>query len=499
MRRFAILFSAGLFSSVFTGLYAQTPAEELDYLKQNIRLWVVHKPNDDSISFYTVKTEGVYLDTDGIIMGKKSNNGMTLCARLLSALFKNPEKKYNGGDLELQHTVYGLLRMLNKPLDICFVNDAAAPMGRKFKVKTSIYTYEVSETELQVWPACYKYMGVDTTVGAIIVGEAFSGSLRDMKAYLVMVLAKLCLGNYSYTPFLPLFTLPNKNAPEKMYKTDPLVCHLMCSDFRNMTADGIAFAFLHLSETSTHPYTTVYLDDWMARTPYIFVGDDHEATETSRNIPGAYFMKNLIRKDFTNMKDTGRHLTNPPFTFDPGQLDKWKIYPLGALTPYRLIRLDIILGFLCYEYCLRFGQDRFIDCLLLNDRRLLKAKPEDQFTVLIENLCNGTKSAGKSALGKVFRPDSNEDLFPLALMDLMTWFPHQAPLGAEFSVPKADFNGLLPGNSFPASVMERYYRIRTKLLDAVVNTSSEAGPFLFRGYTKFRLMVDAMWKVLEDK
>ncbi len=498
MKRFAILLSPGLFLFAFPRINAQSPAQELDYLKQNIRLWVVHKPNDDSVSFYMVKPEGVLLDTDGIIMGKKSNNGMTLCARLLSGLFKNPEKKYNGGDIELQHTVYGLLRMLNKPLDIIFINDVIQPVEKKFKDKNHIYIYEVSKTELQVWPACYQNMGMDTTVGGIVLGEAICKNLRDMKASLVMCLTKLCLGNYSYTPALPVLNLQNKNVPEKMYKTDPLVFHLINSDSRNMTADGIAFAFLHLSETSSHPYTTIYLDDWLALTPYILVGDDHESTDISRNIPVHYFTSNVIRKDYPNMKDTGNYLTNPPFSFVPDKLHNWKIYPLQALTPYRQIRLDVILGLLCYEYCLRFGQDRFIECLLLNDRRLLKAKPEEQFTILIENLCNGTKSAGKSALGKIFRPDSNEDLFPLALMDLMTWFPHQAPLGAEFSVPKADFNGLLPGNSFPASVMERYFKIRKKLLDAVVNANSGAGPFLFRGFTAFRLMVDAMWKVLED-
>ncbi len=73
---------------------AQTSiAEKLGYLKSSIRIWVLHQPNVDSPSFYRVRPSGVYLDTDGIIMGKKSNNRMDNSAKLLSALFKDSEKK----------------------------------------------------------------------------------------------------------------------------------------------------------------------------------------------------------------------------------------------------------------------------------------------------------------------------------------------------------------------------------------------------------------------
>ena len=242
LRRYIAL---GFFCSLFVTnkLVAQTAAEKLDYLQKNIRIWVLHQPNVDTPSFYTVKPTGVFLDTDGIIMGKKNNNGMGNSAKFLSALFKDGGKQKNGGDQPLQDVTYWLLKNINKPVDVYFINDTKEGVNDRYLEK---YGFYIAKHELynRVFPASFEAKDSSTSQGQIILGGKNNERIGEftIRREFVFLLSKLVIRSYSDIPTLGIFEI--KVPADKYVQSDRFYFLVGRNDVRYTLTDAISLSFL---------------------------------------------------------------------------------------------------------------------------------------------------------------------------------------------------------------------------------------------------------------
>src|SRR5678815_525930 len=111
-------------------LPAQTPDQVLGYLKKNIKIYYIARPNETPTDIRAIDPAGLTIAGKGIIFGDTSNNGMDLCAEFLVALFygKNMDPKTSilkvkEGDTELQEVVYNILQLAGQPITVYFIND----------------------------------------------------------------------------------------------------------------------------------------------------------------------------------------------------------------------------------------------------------------------------------------------------------------------------------------------------------------------------------------
>ena len=159
-----------------SSLNAQSSNTQLDFLKQNIHVWMLSGFNSDTPQYRMVRTEGIYMDTDTIIFGRTSNNGLGQAALVLSALFKDPSKN-KGGDQQLQDMIYGLMKPMNNPVELYIVNDIYEDFDMSYAPKYSFYLNK-TENSTTIRDAVYKPED-PTSAGSIII----SGRLMSQKEF----------------------------------------------------------------------------------------------------------------------------------------------------------------------------------------------------------------------------------------------------------------------------------------------------------------------------
>lgn len=472
-------------------LFGQTASEELSYLQKNIRIWVLLQPNTDKPEFYRVRPTGVFLDTDGIIMGKSSNNGMTNSAKLLSALFKDPAKRSNGGDGRLQEIMYSLVKSFNKPVDIYFFNDKMNPIKDEYLDKYKLYSKLNNENSNKVFSGTYLPQdNNDTTAGRIVIGEPSSLDLG--KSLLVRTMTFLYLNHYSYVNTTGVKIQVNLNPPAAMYAQKQLNHTFPANDVRNEIFNAAASSLV--LEAGNKNLEKEYYE-WLASAPYLLVNSTINfkilKNITLADVPAKYLLNNQLKNSFINQKDTGYYLTNPPFDDEPDVLAGWKIYDIKNLNNYRRIRNEIILALVFKKYMDKFFSPYFFEALLYKDRRLEKASYENQLSFLIENLC----MYGMDDNVPIGELTNKIHFYPLALMDMFLDFPIEIVDNNFYSA--RTFFGVFPENSFSPELLKAYFKLRPAIKEAAQksNKKNSLSP-IYSGYDNITIMCDGIWNYL---
>ena len=495
MREIKTFISLLLLLSVSSKAFSQTAAEKLDYLVNNIRVYVLHQPNTDNPSYYQVKTTGIRLDTDSIILGKKHNNGMGQSAILLSALFKDGSKKVAfGGDQKLQDLAYLLLHPLQKPVEIFFINDVLAPFDGKYASQYGFYVGEYEGTAL-IYDGAFKGKDASTAGRIIIGGSRTEGAdLARNEGFLLYGFAKLYMQHYSYLDGVSIGISPNKTPPPSMYNKAPLYIMRGQDDLHNGILDAIAFSFRFTFDGETPGRFKSEFYDWLSNGPYVVTPTAFVSYKMSGfDVPAHKMLHHEIRKSFHEMVDTGRILTNPPFSYEENVLKHFKIYGLNFLPDRLRLTNKAVLAAYCDLFVKQKGIDLFLKSLVLQDNRLQKATDEKQFGVFIENLCQviqGDRSFTEARNAKEF---SMGVLYPLALLDLFMDFPSKESLSTNLSVFDETFNGLFPPNSISKILLEEYYKIRPAIYEVVTKANKQGEKaMLSTGYANILAMANAI-------
>ncbi|MDZ4810674.1 MAG: hypothetical protein SGI96_20755 [Bacteroidota bacterium] len=474
-------------------LSAQAASEELSYLQKHIRIWVLLQPNAEKPEFYPVQPTGVFLDTDGIIMGKSSNNGMTNSAKLLSALFKDPAKRSNGGDQMLQTLVYHMLKAVEKPIDIYFINDKLNNIEDKYADSLHIYVSELEKNKNKVFAGTYAAGDKnDSSAGRIVVGE--TATLEKAKDNLIRGVSFLYLKKYHFLSSTGVYNYENPSPPPLMYTQKKLNATRQPVDIRTGIYNAVSLTFL-MEARIYKSREKEYYDSWLATGPYIQVRiNDYDIVmkhAALRSTPEKYILNNQIKRSLTYPSDTGFFLTDPPFKDDADIRRVWKIYNLKNLDNYNKLRNEFILALILKKYMDHHFAIPFIESLILKDRRLEKAAPEKQFPFLIENLCMYGIGEGETigdSVDKIY-------FFPLALMDLFLDFPIEI-VDNNFHSARTFF-GVFSENSFSPELLKAYFKLRPAIKEAATKANKKAGtPPLYSGYDNITKMCDGIWEYL---
>ena len=486
-----------LISLLFTNqLAAQNEENPLDTLHKKIRIWVLLQPNADKPEFYRVQPTGVFLDTDGIIMGKSSNNGMTNSAKLLSALFKDPTKRSNGGDQALQTLVYHMLKNVEKPIDIYFINDKLNNIEDKYTDSLHIYVKPLGENKNIVFPATYiSESRNDTSAGRIVIGEP--ESVEKAKDYLLRSISLLYLKQYYYLSATSVFYHQNPTPPPLMYTQKQLNATRPGIDVRTTIYNALALSLL--MEAGVHKgREKEYYDKWLVPGPFIQLRINNNyispKISNSSNLLEKFILNNQLKRSMTYTSDSGFFLTNPPFNDDRGVMPFWKIYNLKSLDNYNKISNEFILALLLKKYLDKNFAIPFIEALLYKDRRLEKAPPEKQFPFLIENLC----MYGMDDNVPIGDLTNKIHFYPLALMDLFLDFPIEI-VDNNFHSARTFF-GVFSDNSFSPELLKAYFKLRPAVIEAAKKANKKPGiDALYSGYDNMARMADGIWGYLYGK
>lgn len=477
-------------------LAAQGDKNKLDILQKKIRIWVLLEPNTSTPSFYRVQPASVFLDTDGIIMGKKSNNGMNNSAKLLSALFKNPDKRSNGGDGKLQEIIYSLLKSFTKPIDIYFFNDKMNPIKEEYLERYKLYTKIGDGNTNKIFPGTYlSEQKNDTSAGKIVIGEP--SSVDYAKSTLIRTITFLFLSKYSFLNTVGISNLANKNSPPRMYVQKQLNHTFPANDVRNEAFNAIASSLV-LETEATNNQERKYYNEWLAVDPFILVNSSQYfkilKNITLADVPAKYVLNNQLKSSFINQKDTGYYLTNPPFDDEPDVLSAWKIYDFKNLNNSRRMHHEVVLALLCKKYMDKFFNPYFIEALLYKDRRLEKASYENQLAFLIENLC----LYGMDDNVPIGSLTNKIHFYPLALMDLFMGF-HIESVDNNFHSLNTFFGVFLERN-FSPDLLNAYFKIRPAVIAAAKNVNKKPViDALYSGYDNITRMCDGIWEYLYKK
>ncbi|MGQ0738325.1 MAG: hypothetical protein ACT4OJ_04630 [Bacteroidota bacterium] len=498
MRKARFFLIAALCMALSKGLTAQTAAEKRDYLQKNIRIWVLMQPNVDTPSFYSVKPTGVFLDTDGIIMGKKSNNMMDNSAKLLSALFKDGSKSANGGDQPLQDNIYALLAAIKKPVEIFFINDLTEYLDKKYAAQYGYYftEYAGDANRIRLEDAVFKAKDPAISAGSIVLSaEAIETSeMNFYKGELVYLMAKLFLEDYSVTTHWFTNDIPNKNPPARMYALDPLIISRVHHDSRMILKDAAAYSFsLHkMGNPGEEKIRELY--KWLENgATFITMVNPPPNQNPKIDIPANMIVNNRIRQSFVPGGDTGFAPTNPPFENDEANLKKFKLYCMNFFPTKLVMQNNFVLA-LYFEMIM--NKTDIKDCInsfTLGNNRFMNAKPEEQLAVLIENLCAKKRV---ETLTESLRDTSffTSSLFPLALLDVFLEFPMEGNLPANLSKFDETFYGVFPAGSFSKDLLKEYFKIRPQLYEAAMKgNSKKAIGIRNTGYDNFQKVINAVY------
>ncbi len=172
-----------LFSGIANG---QTPAQMLDYLKKNIKIYYLPTANTTTPDFREITATEIDAAVNNIIFGKTNNNRMEFSAQMVMALLSA-----KNGDAVFQHTIYGHLQKLRKPVTITFVNDVVGSIDKQYLPNYGFYVFEWN-SRTNIWPASYPSQSAHD----IVMGEYFNRSLAQAKEIFSGLLSNLGLGVY---------------------------------------------------------------------------------------------------------------------------------------------------------------------------------------------------------------------------------------------------------------------------------------------------------------
>lgn len=477
---------------------SQTAAEKRDYLQKNIRIWVLMQPNVDTPMFYSVKPTGVFLDTDGIIMGKQSNNGMDNCAKLLSALFKDGSKRTNGGDQSLQDNIYALLSAIKKPVDIYFINDFTGTLDKKYIAQYGYYfiEYASDSSGIRLEDAVYKTDNPAVSAGNVVVSALSieNSGVEFYKRELIYILAKLFLEDYSATSHWFTNENENKNPPARMYGNDPLIVSRVPHDSRMILKDAVAFSFSLYKTGIPGEEKIKEFHKWLSNGAIFMTVISPPPNYNPRiDVPLNLIVNNRIRQSFVPGVDTGFIPTNPPFENDEATRKKFKLYCMNFLPAKLVMQNNFVLALYSEMMLNQKGAKDFIESFTPGNNRFMNAKPEEQLAVLVENLClQGLQdnSIAEAVQNKTF---SVSRLTPLALLDLFLEFPMEGNLPANLSRFDGTFYGIFPTNSISKVLLEEYFKIRPQIYEAAMKANpKKAIGIRNTGYDNFRKVVTAV-------
>jgi hypothetical protein len=423
----------------------------LQYLKQNLKVYFISQPNTEPLAINTINTESVATNTNGIIFGTATNNGMTISALLVQSLFKD---RNNNGDGNLQDYIYFLLKQRDKPVQLFFINDVQAPLTPEAVSRLSVDTQNVNG--LRVWPRVAQ--NVETNLaGSLLFGENILAAFNDVeqaKKMLVNLMVSIAIKDFRSMHLWWVFNTP-PDAGAKWYFTYALM------DTRLKTFQGICNSIVHAFNVGTRIQAiNWYMHQKASLIHWTPVSLDARGNE---DIPAAYWLYNRIQSEY--LRNRISDLPSPQF----GNITRsaYRVFQfLPVNGPPRdfahdrlMIRDEQILGLLGYYFIVINGFQNYLRCLSYADNRLQTAQPADRLTVIIENLCLGNTDGKTLSELAANPPTQKRYLLGLAFFDYFSNFSSNGT-AAGYSD--------LSGGTFSEDIIRLYTpSIRRSIIDAV--------------------------------
>ncbi|MGQ0738323.1 MAG: hypothetical protein ACT4OJ_04620 [Bacteroidota bacterium] len=382
-------------------LYSQTPAEILAYLKKNITVYYVPDPNTPDPDFRKVSYDVIRDREDNIFFGKTTNNGMNNCSQILISLFREDVR-----DQRVQAAVYYAMRMKDKPVDLFIMNDLNG-INNEFLKDYNIYTVTDNKNRNYVWPGSYSVADAPESNRAVIIGEEKSVSLQHLKEVFCEMVACAQLGAYGPVRKIMVHSAYNNNSFSEMYFGFPY------NDTRSIADHAISTAFVLYASQSLR--NQVYA--WTTN-PNLMLYTGPKDPE----IPDEYNFRNQILQE--NKSKTGFQVTNPPHEVPAAVAKNYRKYGEADFIDLKigfkyLLRNDIKLGLLFYQYMERMGLEKFVAGLRFNSNKYFVSAPEKKLGLLFENLSLVILNGKKFEDFARARMDSKlGECFVIALYDL---------------------------------------------------------------------------------
>ncbi|HSU26759.1 MAG TPA: hypothetical protein VLJ68_00135 [Chitinophagaceae bacterium] len=471
---------AGLsLSAISAQAQSPTATEVLNYLKQNIKILYLAKPNADTPRIVSINPEGIFLDTDGIIFGQKSNNGMDKCAQILFSLFKTRNSSGKGGDGKLQDAVYQVLKMTGKTVTITFVNDVVEPIQSKY-VPQYMFDTTTSQDKLVISSRGFS-PDEPTSLGMYITGEATKTDALLPQAFLLYTLMNMGFKDFDTGSYYDL--IYSTGDPINPLSLDPgarkkIIYSITNIDIREIVNRGIATGLVYTMNKDLRnlAYSWYPDHDFLVWTAPIV---DETRAGKGTVFPEKMSLRYIMNQD--NLMRVGYDLNSPPFPVTPGTKN-WKGFVMKDLPPKYIINNDIVLGMLCEQFIRKLGLQKFSECMAFSDRRLFTASFEKRLSIFFENLCLGLLN-GQSIENVRLNPPKDRLFFMgLSLLDLFLNFPANA---------NADlFNQATGGTISPALQTIYFNEFRDKIKTAAQTAFSNATG------NKWDAAVDAIYTLL---
>ncbi|HSU26758.1 MAG TPA: hypothetical protein VLJ68_00130 [Chitinophagaceae bacterium] len=454
----------GIFLCSVVGSYSQKPPttqETLAFLRKNITVQYIAKPNADNSPIATIDPESVAKNTNGIVFGTKSNNKMEIGAQFLISLFQDDkDKDFNSSQLQLLANLVMLIS--SKPFTIAFVNDAVDPIQPKYVPQYRFDTIQAIPGWLTVWPAVFA-PDDPKSAGTIIVGEKLFRDLKEFQIVFLNLVTCMYVKEFGSYSFFATHETPQASA----FAANPVLRRKIKYCFPN--PDTRKTVNLGIATGVTYMIADAYKKDaaqWFGE-PDIVIRTRVESGKASgpgvSSIPDNVQLKNIIDKD--NLADKGYDLVSPPFEPHPS-FSYGKGFRLQDLGPKYIIRNEVSLGLFSIFFLNNLGVGEFLNVVTFNNNRLLNAAPENRLAIFIENLCLMLLNGQTLADVKAKPPQKKGYLLGLAMFDLFTGY-----------IPNANaalFNQLAGGTISPDLMALYFGEIRNTCMEAAKNTKTYA-------------------------
>ncbi|HSU26760.1 MAG TPA: hypothetical protein VLJ68_00140 [Chitinophagaceae bacterium] len=481
MKKVTITILCFVFSISIKAQTIPKPAEVLDYLKKNIRIYYLAKPNTDTPYFNPITPESIAKSTNGIIFGTKSNNDMINSTSLLSDLFKTRSSAVKGGKGPLQDRTYMALKLIGKPIDLVFINDVTEELQPRFVGQYAFDTTSSDENSwsgLAAWPG--NFAPYDSTMGGtMILGESLI-MLSANEVFLDLVVAMGLRDYASMDVFLTYSYETGVTNPAAANPADRGNINYMypVPDLRRIESRSInnALYFNYDPDSRKSAYRWLQNPNLLIQV----IAYPQSGPNKKEKIPDAFNLFEQLKKE--NLLSQGKSLKSRSIDFGPNEALYWNLFPLGNLPLSYKMRNEVVLGLIGEQFIRKAGLQKFNEALIRDEKKLLNDPKGNKVALLIENMCMSF-AEGKTLADMVSAPPAKKNyLFALALFDLFAEFP-----------AKADGNlfNQLTGGTLPLELLNNYFVL---VRDDLKKASDQA----FAGSTgnKWDAATDAIYTLL---
>ena len=187
-----ILMSWLLLLSYFS-VDAQNPtdAEMLKYIRNNLKIYYIADPNADKLEIWPVN-KIINQDKFDYVFGKADDDKMFLSSSLIRDLFEDNKKSIFKN---IRETVYQILQISNKQVNILFINDVQQPIKKEKVDLLHLFTIPINKKNWAIWPGIYE--AKSNKHPNIIMGELFSQyDLDNMAHKFIETLVRHQLNDY---------------------------------------------------------------------------------------------------------------------------------------------------------------------------------------------------------------------------------------------------------------------------------------------------------------